>query len=102
MMDDKIQDSDVGMVFCQSCGMPMGPKDFGTNADNTANEDYCCYCYKEGKFVGPENCTMEQMIDFCAQFTDEMNKHAGTNYSPEEYKRKMRAYFPRLKRWQKA
>ena len=42
---------------------------FGTNADSTPNEDYCIYCYKDGKFT--QDMTMEQMIDFCAQFTDE-------------------------------
>ena len=83
--------------FCQSCGMPLTEKIMGTNADGSRNEDYCVYCYKDGAFT--QDCTMEQMIDFCAQFTDQMNKQAGWNLTPEQAKEQMRKYFPQLKRW---
>ncbi|MCI1786361.1 MAG: zinc ribbon domain-containing protein [Bacteroidales bacterium] len=38
---------------CQSCGMPLSkdPQGCGTNADGSANHDYCSYCYKDGKFL---------------------------------------------------
>ena len=37
--------------FCQSCGMPLTrAEDFGTNADGSANFDYCRYCYQDGKY----------------------------------------------------
>ena len=39
------------MKFCQSCGMPLTNEILGTNADGTFNEDYCTYCYKDGKFT---------------------------------------------------
>ncbi|MDR1096440.1 MAG: zinc ribbon domain-containing protein, partial [Spirochaetaceae bacterium] len=40
------------MVFCQSCGMPLSKdEDFGTNTDGSKNNDYCAYCYKDGKFT---------------------------------------------------
>lgn len=81
--------------------MPLPDDLRGTNADGTPNEDYCIYCYKEGAFVGPADCTMEQMIDFCAQFTDQMNEHTGLHLTPEEAKEQMRRYFPTLKRWKK-
>ena len=56
--------------FCQSCGMPLTDDVLGTNADGTKNEDYCMYCYKDGKFL--QDCTMEEMIEHCAQHrTDE-------------------------------
>ena len=32
--------------LCQSCGMPLGDENRGTNADGSYNEDYCFYCYK--------------------------------------------------------
>lgn len=49
--------------FCQSCGMPMEKEeDFGTERDGSRNEDYCCYCYKDGSFTG--DMTMEDMIRF--------------------------------------
>lgn len=83
--------------FCQSCGMPLTNENKGTNADGRKNEDYCVYCYKEGKFT--QDFNMNQMIEFCAQFTDQMNKEAGWNLTPEEAKEQMRQFFPHLKRW---
>jgi hypothetical protein len=52
------------MMFCQSCGMPLEKsvkgEDFGTNADGAKNNDYCAYCYKDGKFT--QDVTMDGMI----------------------------------------
>ena len=77
--------------FCQSCGMPLTDEVLGTNADGTKNEDYCMYCYKDGKFL--QDCTMDEMIEHCAQFVDEVNKG--------QYIGQMKMYFPHLKRWRK-
>ena len=60
--------------FCQSCGMPlMCNEDCGTDANGSINFDYCKYCYADGKFL--QDCTMDEMIEHCAQFVDEVNKH---------------------------
>ena len=83
--------------FCQSCGMPMTNETLGTNADGSRNDDYCIYCYKDGKFT--QDMTMEQMIDHCAQFTDEINRQSGQNLTQEQAKEMMRLFFPHLKRW---
>ena len=48
------------MKFCQSCGMPLTDEVLGTNADGSKNEDYCMYCYRDGKFL--QDCTMEEMV----------------------------------------
>ena len=58
--------------FCQSCGMPLTEDVLGTNADGSKNEDYCMYCYKDGKFL--QDCTMEEMIEHCAQFVNAVNE----------------------------
>ena len=81
--------------FCQSCGMPLTNEILGTNTDGTLNEDYCIYCYKDGKFA--QDMTMEQMIDHCAQFTDEINKQSGQNLTQEQAKDMMRQFFPHPK-----
>lgn len=83
--------------ICQSCGMPLTNESKGTNADGSRNEDYCVYCYKDGKFT--QDFTMNQMIEFCVQFTDQMNKEVGWNLTPEQAKEQMRQFFPHLKRW---
>jgi len=83
--------------FCQSCGMPLTAGNKGTDADGSTNDDYCVYCYKDGKFT--QDMTMEQMIDFCARFTDEINRQSGWSLTPEQAKEQMRRFFPTLKRW---
>ena len=87
------------MKFCQSCGMPLNDQVLGTNADGSKNEDYCMYCYRDGKFL--QDCTMEEMIEHCAQFVDEVNKGLPQPITKEEYIGQMKMYFPHLKRWRK-
>ena len=85
--------------FCQSCGMPLTDEILGTNADGSKNEDYCIYCYKDGKFL--QDCSMDEMIEHCAQFVDEVNKGLPQPITKEEYIGQMKMYFPHLKRWRK-
>lgn len=87
------------MLFCQSCGMPMlQPDHFGTEADGSPNQEYCAYCYKDGNFTA--DCSMEEMIQFNAQFHDQMHGEDGHPYTREEAIAEMRKFFPMLKRWQ--
>lgn len=83
--------------FCQSCGMPLSDVNKGTNADGSQNNDFCIYCYKEGRFT--QDFSMSQMIEFCLQFTDQINKETGWNLTPVQAKEQMLQYFPQLKRW---
>ncbi len=85
------------MKFCQSCGMPLTDEVLGTNADGSKNEEYCMYCYREGKFL--QDCTMDEMIEHCAQFVGAFNEGNSTHISREEYIGQMKMYFPHLKRW---
>ena len=83
--------------FCQSCGMPLTDDDKGTNADGSRNDDYCNYCYVDGRFR--QDLTMEQMVEHCARFTDDINKWSGENMTVEEAKEMMRQFYATLKRW---
>lgn len=83
--------------FCQSCGMPLTDDILGTNADGSLNDEYCKWCYDKGAFL--QDYTMEQMVDFCVKFVDQVNGVAGTNYTPEEYRELLMNQFPKLKRW---
>lgn len=78
--------------------MPLETAICGTNADGTLSQEYCTYCYKDGEFL--QNFNMSQMIEFCAQFTDQINKQTGWNLTPEQAKAQMKQHFPTLKRWQ--
>ncbi len=86
--------------FCQSCGMPLTKnEDCGTNEDGSTNFDYCQYCYKDGRFL--QDCTMDEMIEHCSQFINEVNKNIPKPMTQEEYKQMMRGFFPMLKRWKR-
>ena len=87
------------MRFCQSCGMPLSHEVLGTNADGSKNDDYCIYCYKNGKFL--QDCTMDEMIEHCAQFVGTVNERLPNPITKEEYIGQMKMYFPHLKRWRK-
>ena len=63
--------------------MPLTDEILGTNADGSKNEDYCIYCYRDGKFL--QDCTMDEMIQHCAQFVDEVNKGLPQPITKEEY-----------------
>ena len=83
-------------TFCQSCAMPLGDDEtlYGINIDGSKNLDYCCYCYKDDRFIA--DISMEEMIDVCAPH---MVK-AHPNMTEEAAKELMRSFFPTLKRWQ--
>ena len=84
--------------YCQSCGMPLQKvEDLGTNRDGSVNGEYCCHCFKDGAFTC--DCTMDQMIEHCAQFVEEVNKGLGINHTREDAIANMKAFFPKLKRW---
>lgn len=86
------------MKFCQSCGMPLtSNEECGTNADGSLSTDYCTYCYQQGKFQ--QDCTMDEMIEHCAQFVEEFNKDAEQKVTKEEAIAMMKQEFPKLKRW---
>lgn len=91
----------MGQKFCQSCGMPLNVEDdFGTNTDQSKNEDYCTYCFKDGLFVA--DCTMDEMIEHCLEYLDDFNKDSDKIYSKDEARTTMKEYFPTLKRWAQA
>ena len=81
--------------YCQSCGMPMSAPnaEYGTNAGGSRNEDYCIYCFENGKFT--KNCTMKEMIEFCVPHM----ASAITGMSEGEARKMMFEFFPTLKRW---
>ena len=82
--------------FCQSCGMPLTEEVLGTNVDGSKNEDYCMYCYRDGHFL--QDCTMEEMIEHCAQFIGAVNEGLEKPITKEETPR-WQALKNSLRRW---
>ena len=38
-------------LICQCCGMPLDDTTLSRETDGTFNEDYCKWCYADGKFT---------------------------------------------------
>ena len=86
------------MKFCQSCGMPLDSKKVcGINKDNSINEEYCVYCYKDGAFVN--DCTMDDMIEVSVKHMSESGMLREQNKTEDEARQFMHNFFPNLKRW---
>lgn len=40
---------------CQSCSMPLDNMELlGTEKDGSKNQEYCKYCYENGRFTNPD------------------------------------------------
>ena len=81
-------------LVCQSCSLPL-KKDgqFGTNADGSPCEEYCCHCFQRGAFTAPD-ITLEEMIDLCSGI---LIQRMG---APQEKAHEvMQEILPHLKRW---
>lgn len=84
------------MKFCQSCAMPLNTnEDCGTEKDGSKSQDYCHYCYVDGKFA--QDITMAEMIDFCVPMVSNGNPYK----SEQEARAQMNKFFSELKRWKK-
>lgn len=84
--------------ICQSCGMPMRTaEEFGTNADQSQNQEYCAYCFKGGAFTN--DVTMDEMIEINLKYLDVYNQDAEQKVTAEEAREQMKQYFPTLRRW---
>ncbi|MCL1844382.1 MAG: zinc ribbon domain-containing protein [Defluviitaleaceae bacterium] len=81
--------------ICQSCEMPMNePKEFGKNADGSKNDDYCCYCWKKGKFTEPKK-KFEDAVEFNIQFV----MKDGAAETEDEAREMLKESMSKLKRW---
>ena len=79
-------------LICQCCGMPLEDSSISRETDGSFNEEYCKWCYTDGKFV---YSTMDELLDFLAD-------HMSNENFPSH---QARAYFaqqlPKLRHWAK-
>lgn len=77
-------------LICQCCGMPLEDEVMSREPDGAYNEEYCKWCYADGKFAYTD---LETLIDFCTE-------HMSNEKWPKE---RARAYFeealPKLGYW---
>ena len=80
-------------LICQCCGMPLEEDSLmSREPDGAINEEYCKWCYAEGKFVYQD---LETLVDF---LTGHM---AGETMPPEQVRAYLENQLPKLRHWQK-
>ncbi len=57
-------------LICQCCGMPLDDSTTSREPDGEFNEEYCKWCYTDGKFV---YSSLEQLLDFLAPHMSQMH-----------------------------
>lgn len=80
-------------LVCQCCGMPLEDSNIIREPDGTSNEEYCKWCYANGKFV---YTSLEELLNF-------LESHMANETWPAE---QVRAYFevqlPKLNHWKQS
>lgn len=81
-------------LFCQCCGMPLEGDEFlSREPDGEFNEDYCKWCYNDGRFAYE---SMEKLVDYLAEHM------SNENWKPEQVRAYFNDFLPKLKHWEKA
>ena len=78
-------------LICQCCGMPLEDGILSREPDVTFNEDYCQWCYADGRFP-PQ--TLEELTEYLAQSL------ATPQYPADQLRAWYREQLPRLPFWQ--
>ena len=77
-------------LICQCCGMPLDDSTISKEPDGTFNEEYCKWCYTDGKF------TYDNIDDLIAFFFFFMSNE---NWSAEQVRGYMADMLPKLNHW---
>ena len=79
-------------LICQCCGMPLEDSFISKEADGAFNEEYCKWCYADGKFV---YTSLEALTDFLVEHM------SNENFPPEQARAYFEAQLPQLNHWKK-
>ncbi len=80
-------------LICQCCGMPLDDSALSREPDGSFNEDYCKWCYTDGKFA------YESLSDL----TDYLVAHmSNENWPPEQARAYFASLLPTLAHWRPA
>lgn len=79
-------------LICQCCGMPLNEDGFiSKETDGSYNEDYCKWCYDNGKF---NYASKESLLDFLVG-----NMPNPDNSTDEERRKQFDKFLSQLKHW---
>ena len=77
-------------LICQCCGMPLEDSLISREPDGAFNEEYCKWCYNDGKFA---YTSLEALVDFLAEH------FSNDNFPPEQARAYFEAQLPKLNYW---
>ena len=77
-------------LICQCCGMPLDDSTISKETDGSFNEEYCKWCYTEGKFV---YTNLEQLTNYLVEHM------SNENFPPEQARAYFEEYLPKLNHW---
>ena len=77
-------------LICQCCGMPLDDSTISKEPDGTFNEDYCKWCYSDGKFI---YTSLEELVKFLVGHT------SNENWPPEQARAYYEEQLPKLNHW---
>lgn len=79
-------------LICQCCGMPLNEDDLiSREQDGSYNEDYCKWCYADGKFAYQSK---ESLLDYLVSHMPNPN-----NLKDEDRRGQFEQYLLQLKHW---
>ena len=77
-------------LICQCFGMPLDDSTISKEPDGTFNEEYCKWCYTDGKFTYDN---IDDLIAFCVEHM------SNENWSAEQVRGYMADMLPKLNHW---
>ena len=80
-------------LICQCCGMELEDSILSREVGGEINQDYCKWCYSEGKFTYTNK---EDLILFCEEHL------SSTQWSKEKVREYMTSLLPTLKHWKES
>ena len=79
-------------LVCQCCGMPLDDSAISREPDGTFNEEYCKWCYADGRFV---YTSLDELTGFLVEHM------SNENWPPEQARAYCEEQLPRLNYWQR-
>ena len=89
-MHKKVRINNMEKKTCQCCGVPLTEDIMSRNIDGSLNDNYCKWCYQDGKFTYHN---MDELIDACIPH---MLKQGFTEEQARSYMKQM---LPNLEYW---
>lgn len=77
-------------LICQCCGMPLDDASMSKEPDGALNEEYCKWCYTDGKFVYE---SLEELVSFLVEHL------SNEKWPPAQARAYLEAQLPKLNHW---